>query len=158
VSLTGSAILAYFHYASIFLTFAFGFGEAVLYRPTMDAGYLERLKRIDVLYLFGAMAIVITGLLRLFFGGKGTAFYIHNPVFWLKMAMFAAVALLSIVPTVHYLKFPKTGDVSIARAEHRRVRTFILLQLIIFICIPIAATFMARGIGLSPELPNAFNF
>ena len=36
-------------------------------------------------YLGGALAIIATGILRVMTSPKGTAFYMHNPVFWMKM-------------------------------------------------------------------------
>jgi putative membrane protein len=146
-----SAIAAYLHFLSIFTTLGILVAEAALYRPRMSAGTLELLRRLDLLYLAGAIAILATGLARLFFFEKGAAFYAAHPVFWIKMALFLSVALLSLPPTFHYLRLalPSTGtDIVVAGDVYRRMRRFITAELAIFALIPLAATLMARGIGL----------
>ncbi len=145
------AIAAYLHFLSIFATLALLVAEAALYRPRMSRATLTLLRRLDLAYLFGAIAILATGLSRVFFFAKGPAFYGGNPVFWIKMALFLAVALLSLPPTIHYIasaKAPSGDDIIIAPGLYRRMRGFIALQLAIFALIPLAATLMARGIGL----------
>lgn len=47
--------------------------------------------------------LIGTGLLRIATPLKGAAFYSRNPVFWAKMGLFGLVALLSVLPTMHYL-------------------------------------------------------
>jgi putative membrane protein len=145
----GSAIAAYLHFLSIFATLAILAAEAALYRPRMSGATLALLRRLDLGYLVGAVAIIATGLARLFFFAKGAAFYAGNPVFWIKMALFLAVGLLSVPPTIHYLRSTPTpgGDVVVAPEAYRRIRGFITAQLVLFAFIPLAATLMARGIG-----------
>ena len=67
------------------------------------------------------------------------------------MALFVAVALLSLPPTIHYIASAKAapaGDIVIAPGIYRRMRGFIALQLVVFAFIPLAAALMARGIGM----------
>jgi putative membrane protein len=144
------AIAAYLHFLSIFATLALIVAEAALYRPRMSEATFALLRRLDLAYLFGAIAIIATGLARLFFFAKGPAFYAGNPVFWIKMALFLAVGLLSLPPTLHYLRAaaPLGGEVVVAPADYRRVRRFITAELAVFAVIPLAATLMARGIGM----------
>jgi putative membrane protein len=146
-----SAIAAYLHFLSIFATLGILVAEAALYRPRMTTQTLALLRRLDVLYLVGALAILATGLSRLFFFEKGPAFYAANPVFWVKMALFLGVGLLSVPPTFHYLRLAVPapgGDIVVARDLYRRMRRFITAELALFALIPLAATLMARGIGL----------
>jgi putative membrane protein len=66
------------------------------------------------------------------------------------MALFVAVGLLSIVPTVAYLRWNRNaeddGSIVLPQREFSRIRTFLWLQIGIFIFIPLCATFMARGL------------
>ena len=142
------ALVAAYHYIAILLTYGVLFGEFILYRPALGMRSLELLRTLDRFYLFGAITIILTGLLRLFTSVKGTEFYTHNPVFWVKMAMFVVVGLLSIVPTMHYIRAQTYGDV-----EHNRIRAFIIAQLVIFTLIPFVASLMARGVGLPAASP-----
>jgi putative membrane protein len=145
------AIAAYLHFLSIFATLALLAAEAALYRPRMSAAALARLRRLDIGYLIGAIAIIATGLARVFFFAKGPLFYAANPVFWVKMALFIAVGLLSVPPTIHFIRSGNAataGDVVIAPELYRRMRGFITAELAVFALIPLAATLMARGIGM----------
>jgi len=148
----GDALGAYAHFLAIFVTLSLLVSEAALYRDEMTLATLVRLRRIDLGYLFAAIAIIVTGLARVFWFGKGVAFYIENPVFWIKLALFLAVGLLSVPPTLHYLRLsgqPMTdGPVRIPAAAYRRIRLFLVLQLAIFAVIPLAAAIMALGIGV----------
>lgn len=145
------AIAAYLHFLGIFATLAILAAEAALYRPSMTPATLTLLRRLDIAYLIGAIVILATGLARFFFFAKGPAFYTGNPVFWLKMALFFAVGLLSLPPTFHYIASAKAASdsgVVIPPAVYRRIRGFIAAQLILFAFIPLAAALMARGIGI----------
>jgi putative membrane protein len=145
------AIAAYLHFLSIFATLACLVAEAALYRPRMSRATVTLLRRLDLAYLAGAVAIIATGLSRVFFYAKGPAFYAGNPVFWIKMALFLAVAPLSLPPTIHYIVSAKAAagdDIVVAPGLYRRMRGCIALELAIFALIPLAAALMARGIGM----------
>jgi len=145
------AIAAYAHYLSIFLTLALLAAEFVLFRPAMSATTVALLPRLDLAYLFGAIAIVVTGLLRVFFFAKGAEYYAANYVFWIKMAMFVAVALLSLPPTFAFMRNRTAaagGALTLDAAAYRRTRRFLHAELGIFFLIPLAAALMARGFGI----------
>jgi uncharacterized membrane protein len=71
-------------------------------------------------YLFFASALtaLATGLLRLFFYSKGVDFYVGNPFFWVKMALYVIIATLSIKPTLTFIRWKR----SIAGGRHRAHR------------------------------------
>lgn len=115
--------------------------EVALYGRSLTDGQRAALSRLDLAYLGGALAIIGTGVLRVMTSPKGAAFYVHNPVFWTKMALFVLVALLSIPPTMHYL--------GRYHASYRVIRWFQGAQLAVFFAIPLCATLMARGVGLT---------
>ena len=145
------ALVAYGHFLSIFFTLSCLVAEAALYRRELSATTLAWLRRIDLGYLVGAIAIIATGVARVVHFGKGAAFYQDNPIFWVKMALFVAVGLASVPPTLHYIRTAKrlqAGEIVIDDAVYRRIRFYLTGQLVLFACIPLAATLMARGIGL----------
>jgi putative membrane protein len=145
------ALVAYGHFLSIFFTLSCIVAEAALYRREMSAATLAWLRRIDLGYLFGAIAIVATGVARVTHFGNGAAFYYDNPIFWIKMALFVAVGLASIPPTIHYIKAAKhfqASEIVIDEGSYRRIRVYLTAELALFAFIPLAATLMARGIGL----------
>ncbi|HTI86510.1 MAG TPA: DUF2214 family protein [Alphaproteobacteria bacterium] len=145
------ALAAYAHFISIFLAVSCLTAELILYRPAMPGAIVRLLRRIDAGYGMAAMLIVVTGLLRLFEVGKGSEFYFQNGIFWLKMVLVATVAVLSALPTTHFLRLPHKASemmVTVERDAYRRVRTTLWAEAILFAAIPLAATLMARGVGL----------
>jgi putative membrane protein len=90
-------------------------------------------------------------LLLVFFGAKGPAYYAHNPIFWIKMALFASVALISIGPTVTFLRWNRRrgadGSIALSDDEYGRLRAFLWVQIGIFVFIPLCAALMANGIS-----------
>ena len=148
--LTRDALLAYAHFVCIFTLASLLAGELVLLRKTLPADLFRRLQGIDRWYGIVAGLVILSGLARLFLGVKGAAFYAHNPVFWTKMALFVAVALLSIPPTLAYLRWnarrSADGSVVLGDGEFTRLRRFLWLQVGLFALIPLCAVFMARGL------------
>ena len=145
------AIAAYAHYLSIFCTLSLLVAEFALFRPRMAAGTVRLLPRLDLLYLVAVVAIIVTGLLRVFFFAKGAAFYQASEFFWIKMALFVIVGLLSLPPTFAFIANRKAvvGQASdFAPPRFGRIRSFIVAELAVFALIPLAATLMARGLTL----------
>jgi len=108
---------------------------------------------VDLVYGISAGLLLIVGLLRVFIFEKGVNFYIHNPFFWVKMAVFALVALMSIDPTLRFIRWNRTLKEGrppvISEAEFKRTRLLIHLELAGIVIILLAAAMMARGIGMS---------
>jgi putative membrane protein len=149
--LLSEAIAAYAHYLSIFCTLALLVSELALFRQSMTAATVRLLPRLDLLYLVAVIAIIVTGLLRVFFFAKGAAFYAASEFFWIKMALFAIVGLLSLPPTFAFIAHRKSAGgevITLAPDRFRRIRSFIAAELGVFALIPLAATLMARGLAL----------
>ena len=124
--------------------------EWAIVRPGLGGSGIKLLARVDAAYGASAAGVVVAGIARVVAGAKPSDFYTENPTFWLKMAAFATVGLLSIRPTIHYAQWRKqladdggapTPDV--LRSAHRAVN----VQLLVFASIPVLAVLMARGIG-----------
>src|SRR5476651_979737 len=139
--LAREAILAYAHFISIFALAAVIAAEVILFRQVMAREIFRRLRTIDRWYGILAGVVVLTGLCRLWFGLKGVEYYHGNPIFWTKMALFVAVGLISIVPTVAYIRWGKTlaadGPLELSTAEFGRIRSLLWLQVELFIFIPL---------------------
>jgi len=145
------ALLAYLHYIAIIVMFAFLTVQIVLMRRTVDAQAARLLARCDMFFGAASALILFTGLMRVFMGAKGSAFYMDNPVFWVKVAVFLVAGLLSIRPTILFLRWAKlaakdSGFV-VAEAEQRRVRVFLMLEIHLLAVVPLLAALMSRGIG-----------
>ena len=146
------ALLAYLHYISIFTLIVFLTAEAVVLRPDMTPEIRKRLGRYDAVYGVAAVAVVVTGVLRVIYGAKGYAFYVHNPIFHIKIGLFILVGLMSIVPTINILRWKKQGktqsDFVPTPSEIAKTRRWVMIESHLIIFIPLAAVLMARGIGM----------
>lgn len=140
--------LRYLHFLSILTIAATVLGEYLLLKPVMTRQEIGRLSKIDAFY--GLAAIVLLGAgLTLWFGGisKPTFYYSKNWIFHLKVGLFAFVGILSIYPTVFFIKQRK-GDAAETITIPSKLIWMIRLELILLLIIPLLATLMARGIGL----------
>ncbi|RWD67080.1 DUF2214 family protein [Mesorhizobium sp.] len=148
---TTDLVLAILHHLLVFSLAGIIGAEFVLVRGDLGAATLKRLAGIDRHYGIIAALIVIVGVCRVFFGLKVWEFYVYNWVFWAKMAAFAIVGLLSIVPTMRFLAWNRqaNGNPSFAvpAAELASVKNYVRAEGFIFLLIPVFAAAMARGYG-----------
>ena len=148
------AAIAYLHFVSILSVTAFLVTELYLCGRDLQPPQVKTIAQVDFLYMLAAVAVLITGLLRLFAVGKGAGFYLHNPVFYIKIALFVAVGLISILPTRQFMQWNralKAGANRILRDDDIvTARRYIVLELALLALIPLMAVLMARGIGVQP--------
>jgi putative membrane protein len=143
-------LAAYLHHLAIILTASFLVAEMVVCRPGLGAEQVRVLPRLDVLFFVAALAALATGLLRLFAYGKGLGFYLPNPVFYAKMALYLAIAVLSIKPTFAFMRWHRAlagGGGPPPVAEVASVRRLIHVEVGLLALMPLLAVLMARGIG-----------
>jgi len=149
--MTQEALLAYAHILAILTMVVFLASEAALCRAEwMNAAVVERLRKIDLIYGIAAVAVLATGLLRVFLGAKGAGWYAANPLFYVKLALFVAIGLLSIQPTRMFARWQRALKASGALpgpAEIQKARRLVMVQAHILPFIPLAAVFLARGFG-----------
>jgi putative membrane protein len=143
-------LTAYLHYLAIIVTASFLVAELVLCRPGLSADHVRLLPRYDILFFAAALVALATGLARLFVWGKGFGFYLPNPAFHAKMALYVAIALVSVRPTLAYIRWNRAlgeGGVLPAGADVARVRRLLHVELGLLALMPLMAVLMARGIG-----------
>lgn len=144
-------LVAYLHYLSMIFIGAFLTAELILCRPGLSAAHVRLLPRLDIGYFTAALVALATGVLRVFFYAKGWPFYVSNPIFWVKMALYVAVALISISPTIHFIRWGRalgTGSTPMpAPGDIARIRRLVHLEVGLLALIPLMAVLMARGIG-----------
>lgn len=147
------ALIAYLHYTAMVLIAVFLVIEYQACKPGLTAQRIRYLARIDLFYMLAAILALGTGIARLVWFGKGAAFYLYNPVLYIKLALFVAVGLMSIPPTLQYLRWMrelKSGGAKPEAYQVARVSRYLLVELILFTLIPLMAVMMARGIGTQP--------
>jgi putative membrane protein len=147
--MTLEALLAYAHFLAILTLVVFISSEAALCRVDwLNAKVVERLAVVDRVYGIAAGAVLLTGLARTWWGVKGTSWYWHQPLLHLKLALFIAVGLMSIKPTIMFIRWRKALRASGAlpsEAEVKTARKWVMIQAHIIALIPLAAVFLARG-------------
>lgn len=143
--------IAYLHFASILALAGLLAAEYFLCSEHLQPGHVRLLAQVDLAYLGAAVAALATGVVRLLWFAKGSAFYLHNPVFHLKIALFIAVGLISIPPTLQFMRWNRSlreGHMRVVSgADIARVRRLIGLELALLALIPLLAVLMARGIS-----------
>lgn len=143
-------LLAYLHYLAIILIGAFLTAELLVCRPGLAAAQVRMLPGLDVVFFVAALLALATGLLRLFFYAKGLDFYLPNPFFVAKMALYLVIVLLSVYPTRAFIRWRRaliTGGAIPHVEEVTAVRRVLHLELGLFALMPLMAVLMARGIG-----------
>ena len=103
----------------------------------------RRVRAVDAVYGASAGALLVVGLLRVFFFEKGAAFYFGNVFFLAKLGLFLAVGLLSIYPTIMFRRE------ALSPVQSRRVVIRLRLQLAGVVLILLCAALAAKGGGFS---------
>lgn len=144
------ALLHYAHFLCIFALASLLAGELFLLRKIFPPGMLRQLQIVDRFYGIVAGLVIASGVSLLVFGLKGAGFYLHNPVFWIKMTLFVAIALLSIPGTIAYLQWSRReepdGSLVLQAAEYSRIRALLWTQVVVFAFIPLCAALVANGL------------
>ena len=148
-------MLAHWFLAAVhLLAFALGFW-AVLSRGTAlrrlaaGMGDARSVLIADNLWGISAVVLLITGGMRAFGGyEKGTDYYLHQPLFHLKMTLFVLILLLEIAPMVTLIKW----RIALGRGaaiDAGRAKLFARIshiEALLVLLMVVAATGMARGV------------
>lgn len=147
-----TAIMAFLHHLFAFTLVACLVYEFIAFRQGLTSAEARRIQRADLLYGISAGLLLVVGILRVLHFEKGWAFYSQSPFFWVKMNTFLITGLLSIDPTIRYLRWNKTIQENqvpeISDREFKRTRLILWLEVIGLAIILLSAAFMARGIGM----------
>jgi putative membrane protein len=146
-----SSLFAFLHHLAAFALVAALAAEFVLIKGELSVATARRLQRTDIVYGASAGAVFVIGLLRVFFFEKGADYYFHSVPFLAKLALFLAIGLLSIVPTIEFLSWSKAlkeGRVpAMEDRKMRRIRSLIRWELVAVAALILCAALMARGVG-----------
>ena len=147
--MTTEIFLRYIHFISILLITATLAAEYVLVKDKLTRREISRISFIDLIYGLVAIAVFIAGL-TLWLGafGKPTEWYSKNWIFHLKLTLLVIIGLISIYPTIFFLKNRK-GDKEELVSIPKNIKLVIGFELALLAVIPILAGLMAKGTGLS---------
>jgi putative membrane protein len=139
-------ILAIGHHLLIFILFGVLFAELMLVRRGMAAAMVARVAAIDLWYGVLAGLILAVGFSRAVFAAKGWGYYSHNMFFWAKIGVFAVIGLLSVPPTIRFIRWRRAA-ITPNDVEISAVRRYLLVEVLLFALLPAFAAAMARGYG-----------
>ena len=146
-----AALLAFLHHLAAFALAAAVAIQFVLIRSGLDAANARRLSAADAVLGLSALAVLVVGLLRVFYFEKGATYYFQSVPFIVKLSVFVIVALASIYPTVQFASWRKAlkrGPMpAVAPGKLRAIRKVIHWELAGIVVILLCAALMGRGIG-----------
>jgi putative membrane protein len=144
-----STLFAFLHHVCAFTLVAAVAIELTLIRQELTLASARRLQVTDLVLGIAAGALLVIGLLRVFFFEKGASYYFHSHAFLTKLSLFIVIGLLSIIPTREFLSWRgtlKTGQVPAIGARKLRLVTGIIHgELLAIVIILLCAAIMARG-------------
>lgn len=147
-----AAFFAFLHHVSAFTLFAALVVEFVLIRSVLTVESARKIQRADMIFGISAGVLLVVGLLRVFYFEKGATYYFHTWTFHAKLGLFVIVGLISIVPTMEFLRWrtaTKAGQVpSVSADKMKSIRSIIHYEMVGVVLILLFAALMAKGIGL----------
>jgi putative membrane protein len=146
------ALFAFLHHVAAFTLVAAVAVEFVLARGELTAANARRMIAADTVLGASAGALLVIGLLRVYFFEKGAAYYFASAPFLVKFALFVALAVMSVYPTREFLSWRAALRVGQAPAVEARklaaVRRVLHIELAGIVLILLCAALMARGVGI----------
>jgi putative membrane protein len=145
--MTLEIFLRYIHFISIFAIVGSLTSEHLLLKKRLTRAEIGRLSRIDAIYGIAAVILLIAGL-TLWLGsiGKPAVFYSKNWIFHTKITLFVLVGLLSIYPTIFFIKNRKGNPDEVVDIP-TSIFMMLRLELLLLVVIPLLAGLMAHGVG-----------
>ncbi|MEM7551429.1 MAG: DUF2214 family protein [Bacteroidota bacterium] len=139
-------LVRYLHFIGILLVFSMVVAELVLVKRTLTRAQIKKIAVFDGIYGAASIITVLAGLSLWFWVGKPPEFYTGNHVFYTKIGLFILVGLISLYPTIFFVKNRK-GDLDENVDIPKNIIRAIRIELAILFVIPMLASLMAYGIG-----------
>lgn len=139
-------LFRYLHFFAIFALVGALVIENMAIKPVITGEDARNLARVDAAFGSAAALVAVFGSCLWFWFGKPPDFYSYNPVFLAKIGLFVLVALMSIYPTLFFLKHRKSTDDAITVPAP--LRAMLRVELVLLCIIPVLAFLMTRGVGI----------
>jgi putative membrane protein len=140
---------AFLHHLAAFTLVATLAIEYVLIRQELTLATARRLTITDAVFGASAGVLLVVGLLRVFYFEKGASYYFTSHAFLGKLVLFVIIGLISIMPTVEFLRWRKSIRAGQAPAVSARkilaLRRIIHWELAGVVLILLFAAMMAKG-------------
>ncbi len=139
-------LIRYLHLLAVVVLIGTVIIENMAVKREISGEDARNLAKVDAVYGVSAGVVLLCGLALWLWVGKPSEFYTPNPIFHAKLTLFVIVALLSIYPTVFFIRHRKAEQEKLAVPV--AVIRLLRLELILLAVIPVLAYLMARGVGL----------
>jgi putative membrane protein len=123
-------------------------GEHLLLKQELTAAEARAVQRLDIVYGASAALVLVTGVMRMYLE-KGTTYYLQNGPFHALLGLFILVAVLSIYPTVVFLRWradTRAGrGQQLAPGQFKKIQMILRVEMTLMLLAPFFATWMAHG-------------
>ena len=140
-------LFRYLHFLAIFSLAGTLIITNMAIKPVIKDEDAHNLAKVNAVYSLSAVLAFVFGLVLWLWVGKPAEFYTLNPLFLLKLGLFAFIALLSVFPSLFFVRNYRVRNREIP--VPRSIQMLIRIELVLLVFISITASLMARGIGLS---------
>ena len=148
--MNADVLVAWLHYVSFMVLFAALTAEHLLTKKPLTAPEVRRVTVLDAVCGVSFVIVVITGIMKLMYYGKGAAFYMKVWQFHAKITLILLIFLISLYPTFTFLKLrrrsqelPEGETVTVPNGVKHALR----LQLLLIVLVPLFAAAVARAVG-----------
>jgi putative membrane protein len=123
-------------------------GEHLVLKPEPTLAQARTLQILDGTYGGSAAVVLATGIWRMFLE-KGVGYYLHDVAFHILVALFVIIGLLSIYPTVIFIRWRRitaAGQTpTLALGQFKRIQMILRVEMLLLLIAPLFATGMAHG-------------
>ncbi|MCX7221199.1 DUF2214 family protein [Undibacterium sp.] len=144
--------IAFLHHLAAFGLVSALVAELALLQLSFSLELAKKIRAFDALYGACAGLIVLLGALRVMYFEKAPDYYLHSAPFLLKMGLFALVGLISLYPTIVFLKWGaslKAGALPpLSAGQRQNLLRILALELFGVLGIILAAVLMAKGVQI----------
>jgi putative membrane protein len=146
-----SAIVSAFHLLALAIGLPSVFQRGRELGGALDAASFRRLLAADNLWDIAVLLWIVTGMLHALGGfEKGTQFYVHSTLFWVKLGLFIALLSLESWPMLTFIKWRIELGMG-HRPDTSRVRALRMVndvEVALVVAIVFVASFTARGLAI----------
>ena len=146
------ALIAFGHFVAVFALAAALVLELALISESLTVETAKRIRRADRVVGIMALLVLVFGFLRVIYFEKGSAYYFGNTFFQIKLGLFFVAALISLIPTLQFMRWSHELKQGIApdltSASVKRLKSIIHWQLVLIGGIMLCASLMAKGFGV----------
>ncbi len=146
------ALVAFGHFVAFFALAAALVLELALISEFPSIETAKRIQRADRIIGLAAILVLVFGFMRVIYFEKGSEYYFTNTFFQIKLGLFFVAALISLIPTIHFLRWNhelKQGiPPELTSASVKRLKSIIHWELVLIGGIMLCASLMAKGFSV----------